>query len=634
MKKTFSNLRWLPVLALILGVIAVSCKDDEVAEPVYLMTTNVTSISLDMNDGDVVTETITASTTKDGEAFTENYTFTSADPLVASVSNTGVVTAVGGGNTTVSVSGTSSGLKVTIPVEVIAAEPAPTFTELRLLNGSVEYTWDTEKMTVTDVVVYDEAGEVTLLGGDLEADKNAIDFFFLPDYTNGSFIMKPTGRSDKFKAGVTVQVKITVEGSEDPVWKNPTVHDQFATTDRTLTTISFDWDIACVNSGIVPAGVNVYLRGAPIVDGGYYVRGDAVSYAEVGSIVADTAVTVSALISNESYWFDIVDASGTVLDSTNTTMPSPISGIQASKNESVWYGDASSAQNSMAECRRITDRIQIGNGVTYEDISSVQVKDAAGNVLAEIGAWSQDKTVYEYSYINADAPYVTPTFDEAAALTAAYVHEKIDPADGKNGEFKYISFYDLPYSEDAYTVVLNTSDGESYEKTYNTKANKEVKNRAQVRMKYADATAINDANVQVMFYTNVPGDEGNITFRMSDTNIASISDQGVINFTENGKSVVYAEAPSGQKYEDGVLAALSYADNYWQFNNNGVDVAGTLDITFKSEVEGATFASATSSDEAIATVDGLTVTGVASGTAIITITDSEGNTAQMTVVVN
>ncbi|WP_159520388.1 Ig-like domain-containing protein [Sunxiuqinia indica] len=629
MKKTISKLKWLPIFALILGVIAVSCKDDEeIPDPVYVISTNVASITLDMNEGDVVTETITASTTEDGAAFTESYTFTSADPLVATVnSSTGVVTAVAGGTTTITVEGQVSGQSKTVAVTVVAAEPAPTFTKEALLDGSVKYTWDPAKMTITDVVVYDETGETELIKGGPDDDKNAIDYIFESDYAQGMFVLTPTGRSDNFKADLTVLVKITVDGADDPVWKNPTLHNKLAYT-ATLSTVTFEWDTASVNSGVVPAGINVFLRNDPVADGEPYTKGDAVSYATVGDIDGDTLVAVTGLISNESYWFDVVDADDNILWDTQLTMPSPITQVKAGNTESVWYGDASSAENKYAEVRRIADRISIGQGLTVDDIASVKIKDAAGNVIAELGAWSQDIAVYEYSYINTNAPNVIATFDAAVALEGAYIHEKIDPDDGKNGEFKHISFFDIPYSEEKYTVELTDNDGMVYTKEYETKKKASTLNRSEVRANdhvYADMADINAKDLVFMANSNIPNDTW--TFEVSDPAVATIDASGLIKFVANGISTITASAEAGT-LEYQVAAAPIYCKNYYVFNN-GIEVGASKDMEFGDYL----FASATSSDEAIATVDGKSITGVAEGSAVITITDDQGNEAIMTVTV-
>ncbi len=631
MKKTISNLKWIPLFALILAVIAVSCKDEEDNDPVWILSTNVTTIALDMNDGDVVTATITPSTTKDGASFTETYKFTSSDPLVATVSDAGVVTAVAGGTATVVVQGQTSGTSTSVAVTVTGADPAPTFTKIAELDGSITYTWDPAEMTITAVVVYDATGETELVQGDSESDINAIDYIFEADYTNGSFNLAPA-RSDNFKAGVAVLVKITVDGADDPTWKNPTIHDKLAYS-ATISTATFEWDTATVNSGIVPSSVLVYLRNNPVNDGDPYTKGDAVDYTTVGSVVGDTIITVSGLVSNTSYWFEIVDAGGEVLADANMTIPSPITQIKAGNVESVWYGDASSAQNKYAECRRIADRVSIGQGLTYDVISSVEVKDASGTVLASIGAWSQELAIYEYSYINADAPNVIADFSTAASMTAAYVHEKIDPEDGKNGEFKHISFFDLPYSDDAYTVVVTTTEGISYEKSFNTKKKYSVRNRSAVRADdhiYDDAADINAANVTVMYHSNVANDA--ITFEMSDAAVATIDNTGLINFVANGISVVTVTGEGGT-FSAEVAAAKTYCNNYSKFT--ALEVGASQDMTFWSP-SGYSFASATSSDEAIATVggdEGKTITGVAEGSAVITIVDDQGNEAKMTVTI-
>lgn len=629
--KTITKFKRLALFALALGAIVTSCKDDdEEYVPTWVMTTDVSSILLDMNDESMLTETITATTTKDGEAFDETYTFVSSDPLVATVSDAGVVTAVAGGSSTVTVTGETSGETVTVSVEVTGADPAPTFTKIAEIDGSVKYTWEADRMTVTNVVVYNEAGDTELVAGSADdEDKTAFDYVFESDYANGSFSLVPTGRSDNFKAGLTVLVKITVEDAEDPVWKNPTIHDQLSYT-ATISSLTFEWDTATVNSGIVPTGVNVYLRNDPVNDGDPYTKGDAVSYAEVGSVVGDTAITVSALISNVSYWFEVVDNEGAVLIEANTTIPSPITQVKAANTESVWYGDASSAGNKYAECRRIADRISIGQGLTYDQIAKVEIKDASGAVLSEVGEWTQEIAVYEYSYINTDAPNVIADFDAAVALKAAYIHDKIDPDDNANGEFKYISFYDIPYSESEYTVVITTKDGEEYSKNYQTKKKYSVRNRAQVRANdhiYADAADINAASLIVMYYSNVPGDA--ITYSFSDDAVAAVSTGGEIMFKANGIAVLTVTGEGGT-FSAEVAAAPTYCNNYSKFQDMVVGTA--TEMTFWSPV-GNSFASATSSDESVATVSGNIITAVAAGSAVITIVDNLGNVALMTVTV-
>lgn len=610
----------------------VSCKDDEEEDPIWLISTNVSSIALDMNDGEVVSETIIPATTKDGVAFTETYKYVSSAPLVASVSDAGVVTAVAGGTTTVVVEGLTSGVKVNIPVEVTGADPAPTFTKIAELDGAVKYTWNTEEMTVSNVAVFDETGEAELIQGTEEDDKTAIDYIFESDYANGYFRLIPTGRSDNFKTDLKVLVRITVDGSDDPVWNNPTIHEKLSYS-ATINSLTFDWDTASVNSGLVPVGVNVYLRNDPVNDGDPYTKGDAVNDVEVGEVVADTAITVSSLVSNVSYWFEIVDAEGTVLIEANTTIPSPITQIKAGNTESVWYGDASSAQNKKAECRRIADRISIGQGLTYDQIAKVEIKNAAGTLISEIGAWTQDIAVYEYSYINGDAPNVMADFDAAVALQAAYVHEKIDPADGKNGEFKFISFYDLPYADEAYTVVITTNDGDEYTKEFQTKKKYSVRNRAQVRANdviYDDAAAINAMNLTVMYHSNVPGDA--IEFSMSDPAVAEVSTEGLIHFLANGIANLKVTGEGGTFSAD-VAAAQTYCNNFSKFQDM---VVGTgTQMTFWSP-NGYKFASATSSDEGVAAVtgdNGDVISAVAAGEAVITIVDDQGNEAKMTVTV-
>ncbi len=632
MKKAILKLKWWPIFALVIGIVAVSCEDDE-KDPVWQVTTDVTSIALDMNDKDALTATITASTTKDGVDATESYKFTSSDPLVASVSDAGLVTAVGGGSTTIEVEGLSSAKKVTVAVTV-KGEEAPTIDPIYELNGSIKYTWDPTRLSVTDVVVFDEQGEAELVqaiaGSDY--DKNAIDYVFEEKYDEGWFILSPE-RSDKFKAGVNINVKITTKEAEEPVWKrNVNIHNKLSAS-ATINSISFEWDIVSVNSGIVPANVLVYLRTDPVNDGDPYGKGEAVSNVEVSAVDGDTLIMVSGLVSNESYYYEIVDAESNVLFETNSTIPSPITQIKAGNTESVWYGDASSAGNKTAECRRIADRISIGQGLTYDQIAKVEVKNASGTTLVELGEWAQNLAVYEYSYINTDAPNVMTSFDAAVALKAAYVHDKIDPEDGKNGEFKYFSFYDLPYSEGAYTVVVTTKDSKTYEKTYNTKKKYSVRNRAQVRANdviYADAATINAKNLKVMYYSNIPGDAP--TFEMSDPAVATINNEGLINFVANGISKVTI-AGEGGTFNAEVAAAKTYCNNYAKFQ--GMTIATGEQMTFWSP-DGYKFASAVSNNEAVANVGGEAgdvITAVAEGSAVITITDDQGYEAKMTVTV-
>lgn len=634
MKKTISNLKWLPIFTLILGLIVVSCSDDDDPDPVYLLSVNPTTLALDMNDGDVVTGTITATTTQDGESFTESYSYTSSDPLVATVNNAGVVTAVAGGTATIVVQGGTSGLSANVAVTVTGADPAPVFTKVAELDGSITYTWDPAEMTVTAVAVFDETGAAELIAGGPDDDKNSYDYLFEADYTLGMIKMSPQ-RSDNFKAGVTVLVRITVDGATDPVWKNPTLHDKL-TYSATLSTVTFEWDTASVNTGVAPSTINVFLRNDPAADGEPYTKGDPVSYAVVGSVEADTLIHVSSLVSNVSYWFEIVDASGEVLTEANLTMPSPITQVKAGNVGSIWWGTPDNDQTvKKQEVRRIADRISIGQGLTIDDIQSVKILDGSSNVIAEIGEHQDGvNTNYEYAWINDQAPIAFSTFDEALVPSALYIHDKIDPDDNANGEFKYLSFYDLPYSEDKYTVEITTKDGDVYTKQYETKIKVSTLNRSEVRANdviYDDMAAINAKELIFKANSNVPNDTW--TFTVSDPAVATVGEStGLIKFVANGISTITATSQGGTlSYQ--VAAAQTYCNNYNKFES--LAVGSTEDMTFWSP-NGYAFASATSSDEAIATVggdNGVTITGIAEGSAVITITDDQGNEAKMTVTV-
>ncbi len=618
--KNVNLLKWLPALFFGgLGVATVSCKKDDPVEIKYAVNLPETSVEID----DVETYQLSPTSTMGGEALEENYTYSSSSEDVARVSETGLVSAVGAGSAVITVTGKTSNESAKLSLTVVGT---PRYTKVYELDGSITYKW--RKHEVTAVSVYDADKEKELVEGD------DMDYILTENFAEGWFNVKKE-KNNAFNAGGVVWFLLTVSDNEDGEEIQETMHKPIEF-EATTSSITFKWDIKTVESGVVPAGLKVYDRLDPIAEGEPYRKGEPATEAVIGEVDGDTTVVATGLVSRKSYYYEILDAEGAVIYETDNTIPSPITGIKAGNVESVWFGDASSAGNKYAECRRIADRISIGQGLTYDQIQSVKVKDASGSVLAELGAWAQNLTTYEYAWLDTEAPYVVSTFSAAKDVKALYIHEKMDPADGKNGEFKHISFFDLPYSEEAYIVEIEDKEGTVYEKDFKTKKKVATFNRSEVRANdviYASASEINAKNLVFMANSNVANDA--FTFTSSDPAVATVDASGKITFLENGVSQIKAESNQGAgslSYD--VVAAATYCNNYSKFN--GMEVADSTKMTFWSP-NGYEFASAASSNEAIAKViedkGDYFITAVAEGSAIVTITDNQGNTSKMTVTV-
>ncbi|MFV0365708.1 MAG: Ig-like domain-containing protein [Mangrovibacterium sp.] len=626
--KKLNLLKWIPALFLGLGTMAVSCTEDETSDPVFVLEVAEPTVALDMNTENLTAQ-IEATTTKDGEAFSENYTYAVAQATIASVSDAGLITALGGGETTVTVTGATTGKTAKVAVTVIG-EAAPVATPSYNLDGSLSFSWDATKMTIASMKMLNEAGDVELLEQLYNADGSIVqrgDYVLTEDFTNGYFSLKP-GRSGGFNAGSTVIIQ-AFDGEEETVFDDTyTLHKGMAYT-ATTSSILFYWEQVSEDSGFSPKTAKVYYRNAPVEEGASYTKGDEVTSVTV--TYSDTlSINIEGLESNESYWYEILDDAGEVLYESNSTIPSPITGVKAGISESIWFGDAASAGNKFAECRRIVDRVSIGNGLTYDMITKVEVKDASGKVLVEAEA-SEIKDNYEYAYITTATPVAFDTFEDALEPSIIYTHKKIDPEDDANGEFNWISICELPYSEESYTIYI-TADGETYSREYKTAKKADTHNRSQVRAEdviYADAAAINAKSLEFMAFSTVADDTWEYT--VGDAAVATVSTEGIIKFNANGISKVTATSAAGltQSYE--VAAAPSYCNNYSEFQNMTAGTSETLTLYSPSGYE---FASATSDDDAVATVDAEgKITAVAEGSTVVTIEDKQGNQSVMTVTV-
>lgn len=622
------KLKWLPILCMMVTeLMIVSCEDDtEPAKVDWEITTNVETIVFDMKSDEAKTATVTASTTKDGVAFTETYWFKSSNPLIASVDSlSGVVTGHAEGRASIIATGVTSGTNASVLVDITGVKLTD-FTEQYLLDGSVKFNWSTDDgVEVKDVQVYSGDGSLLYHEGE------GLDYIIDANLAGGTFTLSKAG-TDNFAAGVELNVAMTIDDEGDRIIKLVTLASS-ASSSVTIRDATIQWDKKSPESGIKPASAKVYSRLGSGSDDDPYTKGEPASEATVGAVQGDSLILIETLKSNTGYWFEILDANGTVLAAINNKLPTPITGIKAGQSESVWFGNAAADRNNKAECRRIADRISIGGGISETDIQSVRVRSSAGDVVAELASWNQSLTNYEYAWVNTETPIQFPTIDEALKPSALYTHNKIEPEDDAYGEFKHISFFDIPYSEESYTVELTDKDGVVYTRDYNTSKKSETANRSQVRADdiiYQNTADINATNLVWLVNSNIPGDNGSWDFTSSDPAVASIDNTGKITFIADGISVMTALAPSGQEQSFEVAAAQTYCNNYKNFN--GIKAGETKGMSFWSP-NGYKFDSATSDNVSVATVDGDDITAVAEGTAIITITDNQGNTAKMTVTV-
>lgn len=615
------NFKCLPTLCVVIGLALTSCNsNDDPPKTNWGITVNTEMIALDLKTN-TISETIIPSTTENGASYSEDYKFTSSNLLIATVNKDGLVTAVAAGRSSILVEGLSSGAKASVLVDVDGVGLSD-FTEQYNLDGSVAFNWNTTEVKVNEVKVYSGDGSVLLTEGD------EMDYTILKSFDTGVFELKP-GNTDSFDAGVEVNVAITIDDKGTRVIKLITLPKPLSST-VTIKGATLQWDKKSPESGVLPKGVKVFTRVGDGNDESPFAKGELTTDAQIGQVEGDTLIYIQNLESNTGYWFELIDENGIVLAETNNKIPTPITQVKAGQIGSIWY-ESSSGRLGTNEVRRIADRVSIGNGITGDDIKSVELLNKEGEVVASLGEVnSKENTNYEYAYINDNAPINFKSITEAIEPKALYVHDKVDPDDGANGEFKHVSFYDVPHSETPYTVVLTDKDGKKYKKEYSTKATASTRNRSQIRSSnkiYSGMEEVNAMNLVFMVHSNIPNDSW--TFTTDDSAVATIDDTGLITYVANG--ACKAKAVSQAKtFEFEIAAAQTYCNNYSNFR--ALPIGETKGMSFWSP-NGYQFESATSSNPSIAIVDGSDVTAVAEGTAVITIADNQGNTAKMTVTV-
>ena len=578
------------------------------------VTAAVTGVSLDRSDASLkVGESLTlTATVSPAEATKRDVTWSSSDTSVATVSDTGVVSAVKAGSATITATTAEGGFKATCNVKVSA--PSVTGVSLDRSEASLKVG---ESVTLSASVSPSDAANRSVTWSSSDSSVASVDGNGVVTAAKaGKATIKVTTDDGGFKASCTVTVSapsvtgVSLDRSEaslkvgESVTLSATVSPSDAS-NRNVTWSSSDSSVASVD-------------GSGVVSAAKAGKATITVTTEDGGFKASCTVTVAAPgVSGVS--LDQNDVSLSVGESV--TLSATVSPDNASDRSVSW----SSSDSSVATVSDKGAVKAVGGGTAtitvttndggYSDSCTVRVS----------------KPVIEVTGVSLDADDVSLSVGESFGLTAT-----VKPSDAADKGVSWSSSDSSVASvngsgsvvakgKGTATIIVTTDDG-GYSASCTVRVSQPV---SGVSLDASDVTlnAGEGFGLVASVSPSNANDKG-VSWDSSDSSVASVDGSGSVVAKGKGSATITVTTDDGG-YSASCIVRVSQPVTGVSLDQNDMTISvgksATLTATVTPGDADNRDVSWSSSDSSVATVDGGgKVTGKKKGTATITVTTSDG----------
>lgn len=517
-------------------------------------------LDFSMNKTDGQTATLVVTETPEDNTQDLTYTWKSDDTSVATVDEDGVVTAVGAGSTTITVTASNgmeasakvyvSDIEFTAPAEVVDGAVSVDITDNTLqftaketgaASTPVTFSWDTSDKAVATV---DNNGLVTLLkSGEVTITvtaSNGVSYSWDLDATVTAQLKEVSLNADQVQLSMNDQNKKTADLDVTYTPEKPTDVDrvEWASSDNTVATVDDNGIVTAVKGGKATITVTVTN--------------------EDGEKFTDTAeIYVSELSFDlDGQSLNVQGTAGTTLGSlavTNTGADiTPVTYTFTSSNSDVMSVNAN-GEITLVGNGSATITIQASNGVTFTVTYNVRIlvpmtgvtldktsmdltPDEGGTTSASLQATIDPSTttdsIDKIEWTSSDEDVATVVGDTSATVTA------VAPGTA------------------TITVTVTNQDGAEFTATATVNVSSVDANTDDSAIEFAGE----DNTLDMNDFFVVTGNVSSVTWSSSDETVATVDENGVVTFVGDGEVTITGSYSNGLSFDKTFTVAHDCAD--------------------------------------------------------------------------
>ena len=528
--------------------------------PVTGIALNEDVLDFSMDKADNQTATLVVTETPEDNTQDLTYTWKSDDTSVATVDEDGVVTAVGAGSTTITVTASNgmeasakvyvSDIEFTAPAEVVDGAVSVDITDNTLqftaketgaASTPVTFSWDTSDKAVATV---DNNGLVTLLkSGEVTITvtaSNGVSYSWDLDATVTAQLKEVSLNADQVQLSMNDQNKKTADLDVTYTPEKPTDVDsvEWTSSDNAVATVDDDGIVTAVKGGKATITVTVTN--------------------EDGEKFTDTAEIYVSELSFEldGQSLDVQGTAGTTLGALAVTDTgediTPVTYTYTSSNPDVMSVNAD-GEITLVSNGSATITIQASNGVTFTVTYNVRIlvpmtgvtldktsmdltPDEGGTTSASLQATIDPSTttdsIDKIEWTSSDEDVATVVGDTSATVTAV--------APGTS----------------TITVTVTNQDGAEFTATATVNVSSVDANTDDSAIEFAGE----DNTLDMNDFFVVTGNVSSVTWSSSDETVATVDENGVVTFVGDGEVTITGSYSNGLSFDKTFTVAHDCAD--------------------------------------------------------------------------